>query len=94
MFKKKGFLLFLPLLCLVLVASIALGIVLTQHKLSRASGTIFPHVFGTQLIDTSGQPFVLRGAQIESTFAYNSWLTNNDVLLKLSPAVFAQMSGD
>lgn len=92
MFKKKRFLLFLPLLCLMLVASMATGIVLTQHNLSQASGPKFPHVSGIKLIDTSGKPFLLRGAQIESTFAYNGWTTNNDINRVFTPAVFNQMS--
>lgn len=94
MLKKKGLFFVLPLLCLMLVVSMTIGFVLTQHKLTRASGPTFPYVSGTQLIDASGQSFVLRGAQIESTFAYNGWTTNNDVTRKFTNAVFTQMSSN
>lgn len=54
----------------------------------------FPHVQGNQLIGPSGQPFLLRGAVIESSLIYeNSWQKNNNVTSKLNSAVFTAMSG-
>src|SRR5439155_24156029 len=82
------------LLALLLVVTIALTVVIEQRRPSSASTTttVFPHVQGTQLIDASGKPFLLRGAQVESSFAYyNSWFHNNNVTRVLTPTVFSQM---
>lgn len=56
----------------------------------------FPYVSGTQLISPSGQPFLLHGAQIASSFNYTliNWPHNNTVTSKLNSAVFNAMSTD
>ncbi len=60
-----------------------------QRRSSLASATIFPHVSGIQLISSSGHPFLLRGAQIESAFNNaTGWRHNNNVTRVLNTAVF------
>lgn len=64
-----------------------------QRRSSLASATIFPHVSGIQLISSSGHPFLLRGAQIESAFNNaTGWRHNNNVTRVLNTAVFNEMS--
>jgi len=92
MSTRKAF----QLLSLVLLlGTIALTVFITneQRRSSSASATAFPHVSGIQLIDPSGHPFLLRGAQIESAFSNaHGWQRNNNVTNILNSAVFNEMS--
>jgi len=90
--KKKAF-----QLLLLLIVIIATTFLIEQRKPSTASTTVFPHVVGTQLIDSSGHPLVLRGAQIETAFAYaNPWKNTTSLQQRLSTmlnsTVFNEMS--
>ncbi len=50
------------------------------------------HVQRNQILDASGHPFLLRGAQIESAFTFsNSWRHDGNPFKVLNPAVFAAM---
>ncbi len=90
--KKKAF-----QLLLLLIVIIATTFLIEQRKPSTASTIVFPHVVGTQLIDSSGHPLVLRGAQIETGFAYsNPWKNTTSLQQRLSimlnSTVFNEMS--
>jgi len=90
--KKKAF-----QLLLLLIVIIATTFLIEQRKPSTASTIVFPHVVGTQLIDSSGHPLVLRGAQIETGFAYsNPWKNTTSLQKRLSTmlnsTVFNEMS--
>jgi aryl-phospho-beta-D-glucosidase BglC (GH1 family) len=90
--KKKAF-----QLLLLLIVIIATTFLIEQRKPSTASTTVFPHVVGTQLIDSSGHPLVLRGAQIETALAYATpWKNTPSVQKRLSTVlnstVFNEMS--
>ena len=84
---------FLLLSIVLLIATISLTFFTEQHRTSRADGTGFPYVSGTQIIDASGNPLILRGSQVETSFMYAaSWKTKkNNVASKLNPTVFNQM---
>lgn len=87
----------LQLLLLLLIVAVSFVFVIEQRKPSSAvTGTVvFPHVSGTQLINLKGQPFLLRGANIESAFMYaNSWTKNNNVTKVLNPTVFHEMKAN
>ncbi|MFL5655518.1 MAG: glycoside hydrolase family 5 protein [Ktedonobacteraceae bacterium] len=91
--KRKA----LQFLLLLLVVMIATTFFFEQRRSSTASTTVFPHVVGTQLIDSSGKPLILQGAQIETGFAYaNPWKdpTNLEKSLSsmLNSTVFNEMS--
>lgn len=48
---------------------------------------------GSQIVDATGQSILLRGAMIESSFAYiNRWQRGQDPTQTLSPATFAAMA--
>ena len=84
---------FLLLSIVLLLATLSLTFFTEQHRSSRASGNGFPYVSGTQLIDASGNPLILRGTQVETSFMYaSSWKTKNNVTRKLNPTVFYQMT--
>src|SRR6266566_7266806 len=84
---------FLLLSIVLLIVTISLTFFTEQHKPTRASGNGFPYVSGTQLIDASGNPLILRGTQVETSFMYaSSWKTKNNVTRKLNPTVFYQMT--
>jgi len=52
----------------------------------------FPHVQGTQIVDGSGNPFYLRGAEIESAFDnMGSWKAGVKLSHILNPTVFNAM---
>ncbi|GAC1454046.1 MAG: hypothetical protein PVSMB4_14700 [Ktedonobacterales bacterium] len=54
-------------------------------------GTV-PHVVGAQLVDAAGQPLLLRGAMMESSFAYiKSWQGGQDPTRILNSTTFAAM---
>ena len=93
MITKKRALQLLPLLIVIIAATF----LVQQYKPSTASTGAFPHVQGTQLIDTSGHHLVLRGAQIETALAYdNPWKNTttlqNRMATVLNPTVFNEMS--
>src|SRR5438094_6248629 len=53
------------------------------------------HVRGTQLLDASGHPVLLRGAQIESPFAYiQAWQRGEAMSKNLNPSIFNTMVHD
>src|SRR5438270_14073824 len=84
---------FLLLSIVLLIATLSLTFFTEQHRSSRASGNGFPYVSGTQLIDASGNPLILRGTQVETSFMYASpWNTKNNVTRKLNPTVSYQMT--
>jgi len=83
------------ILLVVVAASVTTGI--AQRTSSMASGNLFPHAVGSQLVNASGQTFLLRGAQIESPFLFaSSWSSTKHaedlIAQKLNPTVFQQMS--
>lgn len=87
----------LQLLLLILIVTASITFLVEQRRLAAASPAVFPHVQGTQLIDSSGKPFILRGAHIDSPLAYiEPWenINNvaNDVSAKLNSTVFNAMS--
>lgn len=52
------------------------------------------HVKGTQIVDSSGRPVILRGAQIESGFNYiKTWQRGDKPTATLTSSVFQAMSG-
>lgn len=87
---KKALQFLIPLL---IVAGSITFAVEQRVSSSAAGGIVFPHVSGTQLIDSSGQPFLLRGANIESAFMYaGGWKQkNNNVTRLLNATVFHEM---
>ena len=91
--KKRALQLFL----LLIIVTASITFLIDQRKPSIASSGVFPHAQGTQLIDSAGKPFVLKGAQIESGFAYwNPWKDTTGVQKSLAsmlnPTVFNEMS--
>ena len=87
----------LPLLLLLLCVAASIPFLTEQPAHAAASAATIPHVQGAQLIDSSGKPFILRGAQIECAFAYwKSWQNTTNVKKVLStmlnPTVFNEMS--
>ncbi len=55
--------------------------------------TGMPHVYGTQLINASGHPFMLRGAHIESSLNYSkSWSSGSMPTSLLTSTLFFAMS--
>lgn len=57
------------------------------------SGVAFPRVSDTTLIDTSGQPFLLHGAMIESSLAYiERWKKGEDPTTVLNSNTFHAMA--
>jgi endoglucanase len=86
----------LQFLMLLLIVAVSITFVVEQRRpSSAATGIVFPHVSGTQLIDSSGKPFLLHGANIESAFMYaNSWFKNNNVTKVLNPTIFHEMSAN
>lgn len=78
-------LIFVVLAVLVVLGGFAVGQLILSNQQQKGVGTAtpttttfqpgkMPYVRGTQLIDTSGHPFVLHGAQIESSLIFaNSW---------------------
>jgi len=82
----------LHLYAVVLVVTLLIAIFIGQGRALAASESGFPHVQGTQLIDGNGQPFILRGAMIESSFAYiKSWKSGKDPLAILNTTTFTAM---
>lgn len=93
MITKKRALQLLPLLIVIIAATF----LVQQYKPSTASTGTFPYVQGTQLMDSTGHPLVLRGAQIETALAYdNPWKNTtslqNRMSTVLNPTVFNEMS--
>src|SRR5260370_3098709 len=86
----------LQFLLLLLIVAVSITIVVEQQNASRASGTVFPHVSGTQIICHSGSPSILRGANIESAFMYaHAWQNNSASVTKvLNPTVFHEMNAN
>src|SRR5260370_33372493 len=86
----------LQFLVLLLIIAVSITIVVEQHKSSRASGTVFPHVSGTQIIGPSASPLILHGANIESAFMYaHAWQNNSASVTKvLNPTVFHEMNAN
>src|SRR5579863_3111261 len=59
---------------------------------SSPVATGMPYVQGTQIIDGSGHPLLLRGAQIETPFNYiNLWDSGKKPSVELNSTVFGQM---
>src|SRR5947209_20633461 len=57
--------------------------------------TGMPYVRGSQIIDGSGHPFILRGAQIESPFNYiKNWENGKRPTIMLNSTVFNVMVRD
>src|ERR1700738_3018599 len=57
--------------------------------------TGMPYVRGSQIIDGSGHPFILRGAQIESPFNYiKNWESGKRPSIMLNSTVFNVMVHD
>ncbi len=82
---------------LTLIAILLLTFVRMQKSAFAMHRTsTFPYVSGTQIISPSGQPLLLRGAQIASSFNYAipNWPHNNTVTSKLNSAVFNSMATD
>jgi hypothetical protein len=78
---------------LLLIVTITITFFVVQHQPSKADSSGFPSVSGTQILDASGNPLVLRGTQIETSFMYAaSWKKNNNVTKKLNPTVFTQLT--
>jgi len=87
----------LQLFLLIIIVAASITLLVEQKRPSAASTNVLPHVQGAQLIDSSGNPFLLRGAQIENPLAYmNPWKNiknvQNDFTRKLNSTVFQQMS--
>jgi len=87
----------LQLLLLIIIVAASITLLVEQKRPSAASTNVLPHIQGAQLIDSSGNPFLLRGAQIENPLAYmNPWKNiknvQNDFTRKLNSTVFQQMS--
>ena len=55
---------------LLLIVTITITFFVEQHRPSKADSSGFPSVSGTQILDASGNPLVLRGTQIETSFMY------------------------
>lgn len=86
----------LQLLLLLITVAASITFVVEQKRPSSASTNVFPHVQGIQLIDSSGNPFLLRGAQIENPLAYMGPWNNvknmqNDFARRLNSTVFQEM---
>ena len=86
----------LQFLLLLLIVAVSITIVVDQRKPSGASGTVFPHVSGTQIIGPSGSPLILHGANIETAFMYaHAWQNNSASVTKaLNPTVFNEMKAN
>jgi aryl-phospho-beta-D-glucosidase BglC (GH1 family) len=83
----------LRLLSIALVITTSFTIFIQQGRAFAATGSGFPHVQGTQLIDGNGQPLILRGAMIESPFAYiKGWQRKKDPLTNLNTTTFTAMA--
>jgi len=83
----------LRLLSIALVITISFMFFIQQGRAFAATGSSFPHVLGTQLIDGNGQPLILRGAMIESPFAYiKGWQRKKDPLTNLNTTTFTAMA--
>jgi len=83
----------LRLLSIALVIIISFTFFIQQGKAFAATGSGFPHVQGAQLIDGNGQPLILRGAMIESPFAYiKGWQSKKDPLTNLNTTTFTAMA--
>jgi hypothetical protein len=85
------------LLLLLFIVTASITFLAEQRGTAVASSAVFPYVQGTQLIDSSGKSFTLRGAQIECPFAYWKPWKDTTTLKKtlssmLNPAVFNTMS--
>src|SRR2546421_12793060 len=97
---------FALVLALALVVVVILAIFLAQQvtKPGGSGGTATPtaymptgmlHVEGAQIIDASGHPIVLRGAQIESPFNYiKRWERGDKPSATLNSTVFDAMVHD
>lgn len=77
-----------------IVLALPVVLVLTQHRQTyqeHASGG-YPHVLGAQIIDGNGNPLYLRGAMIETAFAYiKRWQGGQDPLATLNSTTFTAM---
>ena len=89
----------LQVFILLIVVAASVTTVVAQRTSSKASGTgnPFPHAVGSLLVNSVGQTFLLRGAQIESPFLFaSSWssIQHAEALIaqKLNPTVFQEMS--
>src|SRR5437764_5468078 len=87
----------LQLLLLIIIVAASITLLVEQKRPSAARTNVLPHVQGAQLIDSSGNPFLLRGAQIENPLAYmNPWKNiknvQNGFTRKLNSTVFQEMS--
>jgi len=84
------------MLTVVVGTGLALALCLGQDRSSivrAASGQSLLHVQGTQLLDGNNRPVVLRGAMIESPFAYlKQWQGGRDPLKILNTTTFTAMS--
>ena len=85
------------LLMIVIAASITLVVEQRKPSVASTSVSVFPHVVGAQLIDSTGHAFLLRGAQIESPFLFSSPWSNieqaEDLIdAKLNSTVLQEMS--
>lgn len=57
------------------------------------AGPVFPSVSGAALIDSTGQPFILHGAMLESSLAYiNRWKKGEDPTEILNGRTFGAMA--
>jgi aryl-phospho-beta-D-glucosidase BglC (GH1 family) len=78
-------------------------ITITKHHKKSSTPVIdltpvatgMPYVLGTQIIDATGHPLILHGAQIESPFNYiKGWEAGQNPAKVLNPAVFQAMAQD
>lgn len=64
-----------------------------KKNLSTSVTTAMPYVQGPQIYDGSGHPLTLRGAMIESSFAYiHQWQKGQDPLTVLNSSAFNAMA--
>lgn len=80
---------------LILLVALPLLVISSRSQKSvtqYASGGGYPQVQGASLVDGNGNPLLLRGAMIESSFAYiKRWQKGEDPLAILNSTTFDQM---
>src|SRR5438270_12806799 len=82
------------LLAIIVVTQLALqGTGVLKKNLSTSVTPGMPYVQGAQIYDGSGHPLTLRGAMIESSFAYlRPWQNGQNPLLVLNAPTFHAMA--
>src|SRR6266849_1624466 len=91
-FFSKNFITFSGLFLLVLaVPLIVFNLQQKQETRQQAAGGV-PHAQGAQIVDGSGNPILLRGAMMESAFAYiKPWQAGQNPLDTLNTKTFTAM---